>query len=52
MELNLKFLTAKDISCECSCSLSRAKQIYKEIKTENNLHTKPTYQHLINYLGF
>ncbi len=44
-------MSIKDIMHEMDVCERTAKSIYKDIKNEYNLKTKPTKQHLINYLG-
>jgi hypothetical protein len=49
--MKLNFLTAKQVSLYTDCSLSTANNIIKDIKTQNNIKTRITEQHLLNYLG-
>jgi hypothetical protein len=48
--MNLKFLTAKDVSILTSSSISYSNLLINDIKKEYNLKTKITHQHLMNYL--
>jgi len=50
-KMKLNFLTAKQVSLYTDCSLSTANNIIKDIKTQNNIKTRITEQHLVNYLG-